>query len=457
MKMSDWIVVVDDEALSLANARNMLHEAGMRVSCVRSGRDFLAFMEKHQPDLVLLDVLMPEMDGFETYSRLRDLEEEGGRKQTPVIFLTGENDAETERRGLEIGASDFVHKPFNKDILIKRINNTITSVKTIENLTEEASVDALTGFFNKSGGTVKVEAYCAEKTGVLMILDLDSFKLVNDLYGHDMGDQILRAFAEIIRQNTREDDLICRIGGDEFLAFFCNVTDDHAMTVIVKRLNGQLTKEAVKLMGEDFSIPLGISAGAVMVPEYGREYHDLFALADKMLYKVKQNGKHDCAVYTASESSNQEKKENADLELELRRITQIVEERNDGSGALMLGQEAFSSIYRFVMRYIKRYQMPAVKVLFFLSMESQSGEELEEKAEQFGVVLQETLRKSDLILQSKGNQFFLLLPALMEKHVLSVIDRVMKKWDRSGYQDGVSVQYVMESADGGKDTCGSEK
>lgn len=448
--MSDWIVVVDDEALSLANARNMLREVGMRVSCVRSGRELLAFMEKHEPDLVLLDVLMPEMDGFETYKKLRNFEKERERKQTPVIFLTGENDAETERRGLEIGASDFVHKPFNKDILIRRINNTIASVKTIENLTEEASMDALTGFFNKAGGTAKAGTYCAEKTGVLMILDLDSFKLVNDLYGHDMGDQILRAFAGIIRQNTREDDLVCRIGGDEFLAFFCNVPDDHAMTAIVKRLNEQITREAVKLMGEDFSVPLGISAGAVMVPEYGRDYHELFALADKMLYKVKQNGKHGCAVYSASEFQGQGKKEETDLEQELQRITQIVEERNDSGGALMLGQEAFSSIYRFVMRYVKRYQMPAVKVLFSLSMESESGEELEEKTEQFGMVLQETLRKSDLILQCKGNQFFLLLPALLEKHVLNVMDRVMKKWEQSGYQDGICVQYVMKGVENEK-------
>ncbi len=446
--MSDWIVVVDDEVLSLTNARNMLHEAGMKVSCVRSGRELLAFMEKHTPDLVLLDILMPEMDGFEAYKKLRDFEKQAGRKEIPVIFLTGENDEESERKGLNIGASDFIHKSFSRDILLKRINNTITSVKTIENLTEEASVDALTGFLNKASGTAKIEMYCAEKTGVLMILDLDSFKLVNDLYGHDMGDQILQAFAEIIRRNMREDDLVCRIGGDEFLAFFCNVPDDHAMTVIVKRLNEQLTEEAVRLMGEDFSIPLGISAGAVMVPKYGREYHDLFALADKMLYKVKQNGKHDCAVYTASESFGQEKKEEMDLEQEMKRITQIVEERNEGGGALVLGQEAFSSIYRFVMRYIKRYQMPAVKVLFSLDMES--GETLEEKAEQFGVVLQKTLRKSDLILQSKSNQFFLLLPALLEKHVLSVVDRVIKAWEQSGYQDGVSVQYVLESVDGEK-------
>ena len=449
--MSDWIVVVDDEVLSLTNARNILHEVGIRVSCVRSGRELLTFMEKHAPDLVLLDVMMPEMDGFETYKKLRDFEEKNERKQTPVIFLTGENDAETERKGLEMGASDFIHKPFNKDIVTKRIDNTIASVKMIENLTEEASMDALTGFFNKAGGTAKVEAYCAEKAGVLMILDLDSFKLVNDLYGHEMGDQILRAFAEIIRQNTREDDLVCRIGGDEFLAFFCNVSDENAMTLIVKRLNEQLIAEAVKLMGEDFSIPLGISAGAVMVPKFGREYPILFTLADKMLYKVKQNGKHDCAVYSASESLEQEEKEETDLEQELKKITHIVEERNEGSGALMLGQEAFSSIYRFVLRYIKRYQMPAVKVLFSLDVVSGKVENPEEQAEQFGMVLQETLRKIDLILQCKGNQFFLLLPALLEKHALNVIGRVMKRWEKSGYQDGVSVQYVMESVDSGND------
>ena len=123
--MDYWIVVVDDEPLSLTNAKNLLRANNMRTSCLRSGRELLDFVEKHTPDLILLDVLMPEMDGFETYRALRQFEADEGRPEIPVIFLTGEDNSEAERRGLKAGASDFIHKPFDEDILIKRINNTI--------------------------------------------------------------------------------------------------------------------------------------------------------------------------------------------------------------------------------------------------------------------------------------------------------------------------------------------
>ena len=224
--MSYWIVVVDDEPLSLTNAKNMLHSHGMRVGCLRSGSDLLEFVKTKTPDLILLDILMPEMDGFETYRALRRFEEKEGRPQIPVIFLTGEDNNEAERRGLKAGASDFIHKPFDEGILIKRINNTIVNRKTIESLTEEATMDKLTGFLNKASGTKRVTELCREERGALMIMDLDSFKLVNDLYGHDMGDRVLEAFSSVVRENVRAEDVVCRIGGDEFMGFFAEMTEE---------------------------------------------------------------------------------------------------------------------------------------------------------------------------------------------------------------------------------------
>lgn len=204
-QLKNWIVV-DDEELSLKNTKNMLGEENMRVSCMRSGRDLLKFIEKNDktPDLILLDIMMPEMNGFDTFNALRELEDNEGKPHIPVIFLTGENDSATEQQGLEIGASDFIRKTFNKEIIVKRIENIINNSKTIENLTEEAMVDMLTGFLNKARGTERISKLCTRKTGALMIMDLDNFKLVNDLFGHDMGDKILVAFSDIIRNNTKD-------------------------------------------------------------------------------------------------------------------------------------------------------------------------------------------------------------------------------------------------------------
>ncbi len=113
-------------------------------------------MEKNTPDLILLDVLMPEQDVFETYKKLRELEKREERNQTPVIFLTGDEDSETEKKGFEIGASDFIRKPFNRESLLWRIHNVISKNKKIETLTKEATVDRLTGFLNKAAATEKM-------------------------------------------------------------------------------------------------------------------------------------------------------------------------------------------------------------------------------------------------------------------------------------------------------------
>ncbi|MBQ7515791.1 MAG: diguanylate cyclase [Schwartzia sp.] len=439
--MNYWIVVVDDEAMSLTNARNLLSGQEMRVSCLRSGRDLLKFMGKNEPDLILLDVMMPEMDGFETFSALRALEEEQGKKRTPVIFLTGSEDSETERRGLKLGASDFIRKPFQKDVLLSRIHNAVANTRTIESLTEEATIDRLTGFLNKAAGTTRVAKLCAGRSGSLMVLDLDNFKLVNDLYGHDMGDRVLKAFAHVLRQNTRDDDTIARIGGDEFLAFFGGMKMEETIASLTRRLNEQLFHEAVALMGESFDIPLGISVGAVMAPECGQSYDTLFPLADSALYTAKHNGKHGYYLYRSGAEETLSHEE--DLQAELSRLTRIIEERNEAGGALLLGMEPFSFVYRFIKRFASRYGGKMARLLFVLGTEDDE-QRLRKATEQFLEVLQKTLRRSDVILQSRPNQFFLLLPEQSEEDVPDVVGRIMAAWEKTEGHDRVRIGHAVE-------------
>ena len=437
--MGYWVVVVDDEPLSLTNARNLLSANDMKVSCLRSGSDLLKFMGKNEPDLILLDILMPGMDGFETYKALRMLEEKEGKGRIPVIFLTGENNKETERRGLKAGASDFIRKPFDRDVLVKRIKNTIENSRTIESLTEEARLDKLTGFLNKASGIEKVSQLCESATGALTILDLDNFKLVNDLYGHDMGDRILEAFADVFRHNIRENDVVSRIGGDEFMAFFAGVSEAAEVAGLTNRLNDQLSKRAEALMGKDHGIPLGISVGAAFAPGHSKDYQLLFQYADSSLYRVKQNGKHSFQVYDVpKEDADMEK----DLNREITRLTQIVEERGDGRGAMLLGQDVFVWEYRFIMRFLDRFEGVVNRVLFEISAE-EKGPLFSEIMAEFGAVLRSSLRRYDIIFQCSQNRFFVVLPQLTEKDGETVVRRIMGAWEKKGYQERVRIEYAM--------------
>ncbi|MBQ7679229.1 MAG: diguanylate cyclase [Butyrivibrio sp.] len=443
-QMKDWIVVVDDDSMSLNIARSLLNEEGMRVSAVRSGKDLLQFMEKNRPDLILLDVMMPEMNGFETYRRLHIYEEQMKRRPTPVIFLTGENDSDVERRGLVLGGSDFIRKPFDKEVLLTRIRNIIRNTRTIENLSEEASLDPLTGLLNKAFGTERMRQLCRTETGAMMVIDLDSFKLVNDLYGHGVGDKVLQAFADIIRHNTRGGDTLCRIGGDEFLAFFKGVMDEQTISAVTKRLNEEISEVARKLMGDDHGIPLGVSVGCVLVPMQGNDYDKLFPMADKALYQVKQNGKHSCAIYH-SEVETEENGEEV-LQMELGRMIRVMGEREEPDSAMWIGPEAFTWVYRFMGRFALRYGAKVSKVIIGLSAGTGKWtDEMTETAAQFGEFVKGRLRKSDILMQVRPNRFFVLLTHLAsEEDVTHVMNRVLNEWNNTPHSD-MTATYVYEN------------
>ena len=436
------IAVVDDDSICLQQARAILTEEKMHVTCMTSGKQLMNYINENTPDLILLDIMMPEIDGFDTYILVRRFEEHSGRPNIPVIFMSGDDGSDKEEMGLVLGASDFVKKPFNKDVLVRRIYNSIKYSRKLEDLEEEAALDKLTGFWNKAKGSDRVAKLCKRKSGALMILDLDSFKLVNDLFGHDMGDQVLRAFADIVRNNSRETDTLCRIGGDEFMGFYEDLTDERAVRSIAQRLNKQLHEEAQNLMGEDYGIPLGISMGVVMVPEFGREYKDLFAYADAALYKVKQNGKHGYAIH--GEEDDAENVTEEEVEHKLERMVQIIEERNDKSGAMVLGRDYFSVIYKFVNRFYRRYGGDAAILLFELNTPDEDMQYVMEAADEFCNVVEKALRMSDIMVQNGSQSFLVILTECSREDIEKVISRITSSYKETKLGGEIEVKYVYK-------------
>ncbi len=413
----------------------------MRVSCMESGRELLTFMEDNSPDLILLDVLMPEMDGFETYNRLRYLEDKLGRRRTPVIFLTSASTTDRELRGLDMGAADYIHKPIDEAVVVKRIINSINNQKTIDTLREEAYKDKLTGFYNKDSGTHRISDRIIFSTGALIMIDLDNFKLVNDLFGHDMGDSVLAAFADIIREHTGETDIIARIGGDEFLGFFSGVNSEKEVASLTKIFNEKITAEASRLLGEDHGIPIGVSMGVVMIDEGYVDFTRGFSQADNAMYIVKNNGKHGYEIYRPEATDDMA---TDDLDSELLRVMQIISERGENKGALLLGQEAFSWSYRYIERFLSRYGGDVTRILFSLEAK-EDNPDLYDKVSEFGNILKDNLRKSDIILHWHKSQYIAVLPLLHGEDVTDITDRILKVWEGSRYSDGIKVKYAAST------------
>lgn len=443
--MADWIIVVDDDVSNLQVAGTILSRNSMRVTALDSGQALLDYVrEKGVPDLILLDINMPEMDGFETLKKYRSIEEELSIPKVPVIFLTAEDDTASESRGFDMGVSDYIRKPINPDILIRRVGNIINTHGQILKYEEQAKTDRLTGFLNKAAANERISELCSSASGCLCVIDLDSFKLVNDIYGHDTGDKVLTSFAAIMKESLPFTGTFGRVGGDEFLIFCEGLKDEEDLKKYSDKINERMLEEARNIMGDQMSIPLGASMGAVMVPENGTDFLELFRVADRALYQIKSGGKHGYSLYVPDIEASEDE---VPKDMDLKTLSHILEERNIPQSAMWMGREAFGNIYRYMIRYMDRYQGTAYKLLFTGRVTPGKFTPVErlEMMDHVRALLQESLRNSDIMMQIGENHFFLLLPEINEYNVERVIERIFKSWRNDKYSKDVALTVESES------------
>ena len=433
--MKDWIIVVDNDAANLKHTEQILKESGMKVTSLKSGRVFLDYVKTYGlPDMILLDIDLPDLSGFETLKLLK--EEMMRTRKHPLVFLMGEENQNTETEALRTGAMDYIRKPFDKDTLVPRIQKILEIQKKMLKYEKEAETDPLTGFWNKTMADSRATELCLSEEGLLCVLDLDYFKPINDLFGHDIGDRVLVKFASLVKEQMKEGDECGRIGGDEFLLFARSLHSADDLSSFTGALNEGLVKAAEEIMGKHLIIPFGVSIGAVSVPEYGRDYAELFRYADMALYFVKQNGKHGSRLY--SHQDIEETQSASDLSLDA--ITAIMEERNDVPNAMWMGKEVFGSIYRYMVRYMDRYHRMSYRVLFTLRVRPSVG--FKERAEiitEFRRLIQSSLRSSDVMMECGEHQLFLLLPEVQEYDIERVIQRLLSGWNQSDYSEKADV------------------
>ncbi len=297
------VLVVDDNARNLQVLGNILKTSGFRVGLAMDAERAFRFTGKIKPDLVLLDVMMPDMDGYQVCGKLKA---DPGTREIPVIFISALNEAEDKVRGFEAGGVDYITKPFHQEEVLARIRTHIELKRTREQLKaafEElqrvnarlesaARTDTLTRISNRRDITEKMayESARSVRNGrpfSLILADIDDFKRINDSYGHDCGDQVLVHVARTIRSRLRKQDVLARWGGEEFLMLLPETGATGAGSV-AEAIQGELRDHRFEHDGRPLSVSMtyGIS---VFSPENSVE--QCIKLADEALYQGKGAGK----------------------------------------------------------------------------------------------------------------------------------------------------------------------
>jgi diguanylate cyclase (GGDEF)-like protein len=290
------VLVVDDEPDKRLLLAFALENEGYQVFTATDGAEGLAAVELHQPDLIVTDVMMPRMDGYEMIRRVR------ANPQTKFIPVIIQSAARIEGRdvrlGSELGALGYLTDPTDLDLLRARARTLLELKQYLDSCQEAAFTDHLTGLANRRRFERQLEREVArtERYGrpfCLLLVDIDNFKEVNDTLGHDAGDEVLRGVANVIQSGTRGIDTGARIGGDEFAVILPETSLERGLEV-AERL-----RTAIAALDREQGARVTASLGVAELPACAHTGDELRAAADAALYEAKRSGRDRAACAPA--------------------------------------------------------------------------------------------------------------------------------------------------------------
>lgn len=292
------ILAVDDDQDNLTLLEEVLRHDGFRVETASSGEEALARLKTISPDLVLLDINMTGIDGYETLAEIRKRED-----YTSVIFVSARSETEEIARGLDAGADDYICKPYDPVELLARVRSQLR----IQDLTERLAhanerlqklvdIDDLTGLYNmrsiyeKIDGEIRRAQRFDRSVGVIM-LDMDFFKSVNDTNDHLFGSFVLSEVGKLIRDNMRQIDFAARYGGDEFLIVLSETTPAGAESV-AERIRSLIEQKLFESPTSAMKLTASLGLAVISPASQAMDARSLVRLADHALYEAKRTGKN---------------------------------------------------------------------------------------------------------------------------------------------------------------------
>jgi len=281
------VLVVDDDRSTRSTLRHTLQRDGFRVEEASDGQQALAMLTRFQPDVILMDAMMPVMDGFIACAKMQELP---NGADIPVLMITALQDNSSVERAFAAGASDYIPKPIHYAVLSQRVRRIIEANRAEKRIRHLAYNDVLTNlpnrtlFFELLAKSIEHAGSAGQQVAVLF-MDLDRFKYVNDNLGHTIGDRLLQAVAQRVRQTVRAADSVARLGGDEFTVVL-NELDSPAAAATAAHNIVRALSAPFPIDGHDIFVTA--SVGIAMFPHDGNDVATLVKHADSAMYRAKR-------------------------------------------------------------------------------------------------------------------------------------------------------------------------
>jgi len=275
---------VDDDITLLNQLEKVFKYEGYNVISIDKPQEAIKTIQKENIDIILLDIMMPKIDGFEVFNEIQK-----EKLDIPIIFLTGKTFIEDKITALNSGADDYITKPFKIEEVLARVNRALER-------SYQYRIDELTGAYTKKyfGRRIKEAQNKLIKHGEIFSLafvDIDYFKEINDTYGHIAGDFILKKLADRIKFKIRSKDELFRFGGDEFVIIFPKATDNQVYNIL-ERIRKEIQSNMIYYNKKDKPINISFSAGIGTIKDVNQTIEELIEVTDKYLYMAKQQGRN---------------------------------------------------------------------------------------------------------------------------------------------------------------------
>ena len=299
------ILIVEDDPKDLKLLKSHLNSSEYTIEFVRNGSNAIETITRQRFDLILLDILLPGMDGFEICRRIKQMDD---ARDTQVVLITCLSDMENKIRGVELGADDYLIKPIDPRELQARVKVLLKKKAYLDSLhahyakaLNSALLDGLTGLYNHAylKRFLDLEIKRSQRQGhstSLLMIDLDNFKQINDSLGHMAGDAILREVARRVKDSIREIDVAARYGGEEF-AVVLPYGDSEALRKVGERIRRLIEDCSFLVPGREDDQRVTVSVGGAVYPTDATTVEALIETADRMLYKAKRAGKNQVVIF----------------------------------------------------------------------------------------------------------------------------------------------------------------